>query len=173
MRKEEHLKIVNELTKTIETLQKRIAELSAENTKLDLNLKVQQFISDKNRDIINKMLAKDLQNINFMVEYDKKTKESFNVIMDRIKSDDEKFNTLTNYIKNVFPEFVMESKDETKQRMENKDDKLSQIFIGENGEMYQPYHVVDLAILIMSTYKKKLKEILGGDDFNTDNNNED
>jgi hypothetical protein len=47
----------------------------------------------------------------------------------------------------------------------SKHKDLSHTFIGEQGEIYKPYHVVELAMMIMKTQKEKLNELLGNDDF--------
>jgi hypothetical protein len=170
MRKDEHLKIVKELEDKIQELEKEIFELREKNTKSEFESKLNRFIADQRRDALNEVLSKNVSNTNYMIKYDKEAKKFFKDSMQRIQLDDEKFNALRDYIKKTFPQAIIEIKPEDMPK-NSDNDNLSQTFIGEHGEVYKPYHVVDLAILIMNTQKQKLKEILGGeDDFNVDNN---
>ena len=172
MRKDEHLKIVKELEDKIKELEKKISELKVKNTKSEFDSKLNRFIADQRSDALKEVLSKNINNTNYMIKYDKEAKQYFKNSMDRINLDDEKFGALRDFIRQTFPKAIVEMKQED---IPNKsdDDSLSQTFIGEQGEVYKPYHVVDLAILIMNTQKQKLKEILGGDDDFNINNNED
>lgn len=171
MKKEDHLKIVEKLESQIQVLQNRIAELSAESSKFAFDLKIQQVIADQRRELINKMLSSNLKNLNYMLEYDKKNKDMFQKYVERIEEDNQKFDALIDYIKKTFPQAVMPAKDNPDKFQAPTDENLSQTFIGQNGEIYSPHHVVDLAIMIMNSQYKKLKEILGQDDFGFENNN--
>jgi len=168
MRKDEHLKIVTKLKAEIEILQKRIAELSAENVKLDFDSKLNRLLSDQRADALNKMLSTNINNLKGFAKFDTQFKNFYKESMERINLDNEKFDALTDYIKKTFPDAIVEMKPEPREKRKD-DEKLSQTFIGENGEVYKPFHVVDLAILIMNTQKEKLKEITGDDfDINSD-----
>ena len=172
MRKDEHLKIVKEFEDELNKLQQRINELKIESTKYEFDAKLHLFVSEQRREMINEMMEKGLKNMNYMAQYDSKVKDFQKEVINRITLDDEKFKSLKNFIQTVFPSAIMEQKNFPIQT--NIDDEnLSNTFVGEDGEIYTPQHVVDIAILIMKKQNEKLKEILGEDDDYDLGSNED
>ena len=170
MRKDEHLKIVKEFEDKIQDLEKEILELKSKNTKSEFDSKLNRFIADQRHDVISEVMSKNINNINYMKEYDKRAKEFYKNSMERINLDDEKFGALRDYIRITFPSAIVEMKPEDMHTSKKKD--LSHTFIGEQGEIYKPYHVVDLAMMIMKTQKEKLNELLGNDDFDINDIND-
>lgn len=171
MKKDEHLKIVSKFEAEIQKLQKRIGELKIESTKYEFDAKLYLFIAEQRNVMITEMKEHGLKNMNYLADYDKKVQNYQKQVSDRLNSDDEKFNQLREYIKDNFPEATMKpiNTNTQKSKSKSKSNKdLSNTFIGEGGEVYAPFHVVDIAILIMERQLKKLKEILGGDDNDSD-----
>lgn len=163
MRKEEHTKIVSGLEAEIKILQNRIGELSKINGQLDFDCKLHKFIADQRIETINKMMSNSINNLKNLSEYEKQFTEFYKQSMERINDDNKKFDELRNYIKKTFPSSIVDLPS-FKQNKQMDDEKLSQSVVGENGEIYKSYHIIDAAILIMDNYKNKLKEILGDDD---------
>lgn len=168
MRKDEHLKIVNGLEAKIQELERQISDLKNSNSKFEFEAKLNKFIADQRLDAINEVLAKNVNDLKNMKAYDQKVKEYYSKSMARIKLDDEKFIQLKNYIKESFPDSVIELNGNSEE-IKKSDKDLSDVYIGEGGRVYQPFHIIDIAILIMRNQRQRLNDILGGEDFDIDN----
>ena len=169
MKKDDHLKIVNKLETEIRKLQKRIGELKIESTKYEFDAKLHLFIAEQRNLMITEMKEHGLKNMNYMAAYDKKVQDYQKQVANRLNIDDEKFNQLREYIRDAFPDATMKPINMNFPKSKNASKKdLSNTFIGEGGEVYAPHHVVDIAIMIMQGQIKKLNEILGGDDNDSD-----
>lgn len=168
MKKEEHLKILKKYESKIKRLEKKISQLTAENSKLQLLSTVSKATADQRAVAINSLMKKNINDIKYMQDYEAKVKDYYIVSSERIQFDDNVFHMLKEYILKNFSDAIAEVKPDTSKDI--VDDKLSQTVIGENGKIYAPHHIIEIAIAIMETQKKQLKEILG-DDFNSNKNN--
>jgi len=166
MKKEDHIKIVRELELKINELEKHVLEVMAVNAKLHGQVELKDFIVQEKTKSVKEILARNINAANFLAKYDKDVKEFRKNSVERMKMSDIKFFELQNYITKTFPTLVVNMKqDEIKKE---KDENLSDTFIGEHGEIYKPQHIVDVAIVILDMQRKKLKEILGDDNLNKD-----
>jgi hypothetical protein len=87
MRKDEHLKIIKKFDDKIRNLEKKILELKDKNTKLEFDSKLNRFIAAQRHDVISEVMSKNINNINYMKEYDKRAKEFYKNSMERINLD--------------------------------------------------------------------------------------
>lgn len=160
MRKKEHEKIIKEFNDNIKKLELRIHELKIESDKNKIDAKINLFIANQKRDVIDKMMELRLKDMNYFSEYDEKVRHNQKQICDRINMDNEKFELLKKYIIDAFPKFI--SNGNETMSIESKSNKeLSKTYIGPEGQVYTPFHIIDIAILIMKTQIKKLNDIFG------------
>jgi hypothetical protein len=168
MRKDEHLKIVGEFEATIKELKEEILDLRKITSKSDFEARLSKLIADQRLDMVHDVMSKNITSLKNMKHYDKQVQDYYNQSMARITLDDMKFNTLKNFIKHTFPNAVVEMKPNSPLPPEIVDEKLSNTFIGENGEIFVPQHIIDIAILIMNKQRDQLKEMLGDGYFDND-----
>lgn len=172
MRKDEHLKIVGEFETTIKKLEEEILDLRKITSKSDFEAKLSKLVADQRLDMVHEVMSKNIVSLKNMKQYDKQVQDYYQKSMARITLDDMKFDALKNYIKHTFPNAVMEIKPDVPPPTEIVDEKLSNTYVGENGEIFVPQHIIDIAILIMNKQRDQLKEMLG-DRYSDDDEFED
>ena len=84
-------------------------------------------------------------------------------MLERIQVDNEKYDELQKYLMTSFPKILKITKKNEKEPSKQNRDDLSQSYIDENGNMYAPKHIIDVAIVLMSKLKKQIEDILGKD----------
>ena len=144
-------------------------DLKAENKKLktqlialDFSAKLNRFLADQRADAINDLLAsKPTYAKNAISPADQ---EILKKMVERIKFDNDKYEELQKFLMKTFPKVlkVNEPQKEQQKHVSTRDD-LSTTYIGENGEVYIPKHIIDVTILLMSKLKEQIESILGSE----------
>lgn len=145
----------------LEDLKKLNEELRAKIMELEFTSKLNRFIADQRADTINKLLESQTNFLKKTLMSDEK--EIIRKMLKRIQVDNEKYDELQKYLMKTFPKILKIKKNEDIKPQEQARDDLSQSYIDENGNMYTPKHIIDVAMILMSQLKKQIEDILGNE----------
>lgn len=157
MRKEEHIKIVNEL-------QLKIKELEKQNVVYQSFIDDFRFLKDEYRDKLDEM-AEDLYSKDLLITVYKKNIKD---LTERIIESEKKQIELLSFLKDTFPFFmnndtILENDVDLPPDISDDVD-LSSSFIGENGKIYSPMNVIDMAMFMLKMQNEQIKK-MGGNFF--------
>jgi len=156
----------------LEKLKKENEELKAKIVELEFTSKLNKYIAEQRAETIRELLEvhNDLLKKSLMSDATQIIKKMLN----RIQIDNEKYDELQNYLIKTFPNLLkIKNDEEENSTLEPTREDLSKSYIDENGNMYAPKHIIDVAIILISQLKKQIEDILGtvdddGDDDGSD-----
>ena len=144
----------------LDDLKNENKELRSKVVELEFLSKLNRFLADKRADTIKELLESHNQFLKKAILTDEKL--IIKQMLERIQIDNEKYDELQKYLMKSFPKILKITEKDEKQQTTNRDD-LSKSYIDENGNMYAPKHIIDVAIVLISQLKKQIEEIMGTD----------
>jgi len=147
-------------------LEKEIKNLKEENKKLKLTSDLYKFLADQRAESVNRLLKQENERLRDNLTYG--NPELVKKAVERIDVDNKKYDELQQFLIKNFPGILKPIETNDKPHTPNREE-LSSTAIGENGKIYQPKHIIDVAIIIMGHLKKQINDILGNDDFSDKN----
>ena len=147
----------------LEDLKKENEQLKTKNIELEFTSKLNRFLADQRAGTIRELLESQTELLRRTLHSDEN--KIILKMIERIKLDNEKYDELQKYLLKSFPKVLKVQKKDDKQKEKPKSDRddLSQTYIDENGNVYAPQHIIDVAIILISQLKKQIEEILGND----------
>lgn len=158
----------------LEDLKKENESLKLKILELEFAVKLARFMADTRAGTINKMVQEKIVEVREIIS----ERDLVKKMLERIKMDNEKYEDLRDYLLKSFPHILKSpekiDKNLEKNKIETKRDDgidLSQTYVGENGQVYAPQHIIDVTMVVIEKLKKQIEDILGTDYIGEDDEN--